>query len=252
MHRLLIADSLDAFALDVKRFLEDECAVKICREPTKILEDILDFKPDVLFYDPMFTQVSIETMMQLLLSAGIRLKAVSLCYVSQEYTYRQLWSGDIGAFIMRPCTVDHAVLCIRDLMFRMDHSEPLSWCLENELDSILLSLGFRMGSARYRCVFEAVRTRYYHPDFAMKALYVDVAKICGGNYQRIEKAIRDAVEDAYNCANKSLWSLYFMRSKRNKPHPSNEEFVGRIAGALTQLSRLHKTCSDPRTGTVEL
>ena len=74
----------------------------------------------------------------------------------------------------------------------------------------------------------------------MKELYVDVASCCGGGRQRVEKAIRDAVEDAYSNSDTSLWAMYFpYYSKREKPYPGNEDFVARIAGALIQIARVH-------------
>ena len=253
MDRLLIMDSIQGFAEDVAEMLKDEFDIRICLKPSDAIEDIYHFKPDIVLYDPLFTGIAIEPVMRMMTSAGIRVKAVVMSYIPDEYYYSKLWNRDIGDYLLRPCTVAFAAQCIRDLIFSMKQTDSFEWCLENEVDRLLLSLGFNMGSTRYKCVFEAIRKKYYYEDCSMKVLYIDVAKICGGKSQRIEKAIRDAVEDAYDLCKKRNWDFYFMPSpKRSKPYPSNEEFVARMAGALRQKARSHKLEPSNRSGAAEL
>ena len=114
-------------------------------------------------------------------------------------------------------------------------------CVENEIEQTLLMLRFRRGPSRYRCVYEAILMRYNNPDCSMKELYIDVAGICGGNHQRVEKAIRNAVADAYACSDKALWNYYFIKDPRRvKPYPSNEDFIASIAGYLTRQKRIEQ------------
>ena len=72
----------------------------------------------------------------------------------------------------------------------------------------------------------------------MKEMYVDVAHKYGGNYQSVEKAVRDGIKAARTKGNPELWNLLFAYCIDGQNGPRNEEFVGRIVLFLRQQSRL--------------
>lgn len=224
--------------------MEHICDARICERGDQIVNTIGLFDPDILLYDAMIPEVDVQTVLQILMATGRRTKVILLCSIPTDQILSQLWRRNISAILTRPCTVGQTVGCIRDVLFRLDTPSPEEWCLENELDALLTSLGFRIGSCQYICVSKAVLARYCNPQCAMKELYIDVAKACGGSYQRVEKAIRDAIENAYSVCDKSIWQMYFrLSSRRGKEQPCNDEFVSRMAAALTQMARVRKPYS---------
>lgn len=243
MYRVLIADPSELFGSSVEQHLQEDCCVCVCTEGNRILDAVRTFEPDVLLLDILFPDVSSLRILQTLQSTGVRVKIIAITRFIDEYTAVRLAQYGVHSLLTRPCKVGLVVNQIRQTLFALEHPDLQDWCLENEIDRILLDLSFRMGPARYQCVFEAIRARYFHIKCSMKELYIDVAKRCGGNFRRVEKAIRDAVADAYEAGDKSVWAMYFpVDNKRDKPYPGNEDFIARIATCLIQRTRLKKPC----------
>lgn len=244
MFRLLIADSSDSRAKQISKHLRDTFLVRHVAQGENVLREILLFEPDILLLDLMMPDVEGIQLLRTLQNAGSNVRVIAVSAIVHEHIAMQLALYGVSQVIRTPCTVGMLVTSVRDLKFSMEHPDCAAWCLENETDSILLSLGFRMGPSRYRCVFEAILERYRMPESSMKELYINVAIRCGGNYQRVEKAIRNAVEDAYEYGDRERWRLFFSNSpRRDKPYPSNEDFVSRIAGGLAQRTRVRKPYS---------
>lgn len=242
MHRLLIADSTEALGKQIAKQLKDDYLVELCHNGKQVLERIHAFEPDILLLDIMLTGADSLSLLRALQTSGRKTKVIAISRVINEYTVEQLTERGVCYILTKPCAVGLVVSHIREISFRLDHPGGEDWCPENETDGILLSLNFRMGPSRYNCVFEAVLLKYRSPNIKfMKELYIDVARVCGGNYQRVEKAIRDAIEDAYESGDKLLWALYFPPDeKRDKPCPNNEDFIARIVGCLKQRARIKK------------
>ncbi len=243
MRRLMIVESHGLLSKAIKHKLDEEYIVTFSCDEETFMEEVVGFDPDILVMDIMFPRMQGLQILQALKSGLPGMRVIAITTGVDEYTLYRLTQMGVFAIVAKPCSVDHVIAKIRDADFCMGHPDKTDWCLENEIDRLLMDLGFRMGSNRYTCVFEAIRTRYYSMECSMKELYIDVAKSCGGNFRRVEKAIRDAVADAYECGNRALWAGYFpVNQKRDKPYPGNEEFIARAAGYLIAKTRLRKPC----------
>ena len=223
------------------RHLGESFEIKICCEDIGLAEEIIDFSPNILLMDINYPEGYRLQVLQTVVSSLPGLKVLVMSTMLDEHVIRALTQLGIYSSIAKPCRSDYVATKIRDAAFSSVYPDLGDWCLENEIDRMLLCLGFHMGSNRYNCVFEAIRMRYYNMDCPMKVLYIDVAKICGGSYRRIEKAIRDSVNDAYENGDNSFWKAYFRdHRKREKPYPGNEEFITRAAGYMISKTRLRR------------
>lgn len=241
MYRVLIADASGALAKIIDKHIGNEVQIHRCQDCGRFISTVLDVDPDILYLDLNIATGLGCFLLQSLCSAGKKMKIIVASSLLNDVITAQMGQLGVDFLIPKPCSYSFVISLIRDLCFRLDHPDIGDWCLENEIDRMLLDLGFRMGPNRYKCVFESILERYHAPDSSMKELYIDVAKRCGGNYQRIEKAIRDAVIDAYNCSAPEMWELYFgKRGNRERPYPGNEEFIARLANCLVCRARFKK------------
>lgn len=239
--RVMIATSLDYTIKRVEGLLGNEFCFHICGDDYDLFPEIKKFKPDVLVVQvSRFPQERLQ-LLRMLRHAGAPIKVVALSVYADDYFLRQLSGCGVCGLIQLPCNAEYLASHIQQAAFAAEHPEIEEWCLENEIDTLLMDLSFRMGPARYQCVFEAIYARYMNMDCSMKELYIDVAKRCGGNYQRVEKAVRDAIADAYESGDKRVWAEYFpVDNKRDKPYPGNEDFIAYIAGCLHRRARAVK------------
>ena len=116
----------------------------------------------------------------------------------------------VSCFFRKPCSTGALVAKLQDLTAKIQTGEQFCLNPQRAANHILLNLGFRMGLGRYQCVYQALMMKYEGEDGGVtKCLYPNVAKICGGNASQVEKAIRDAIKDAFSQGETGVWKMYF-------------------------------------------
>ncbi len=238
MPRLMIAEDTGFLAEALEEILKSEFDVNVCKNGNMIINTFRDFLPDIMLIDLDAVGANIYSILRAIHMSGKQMKVIALTSIVNEFVLASLQNSGVYNVLTKPCCASMAAIYVRNAYAQAEGTHQENYCPENELDGLLLELGFRMGPSRYLSVFEAVLYKYYHPKSAMKELYIEVAHICGGTQGGTEKAIRDAVEDAYKHANGQAWDLLFPYSRnKERPYPSNEDFVARIANCLTQKRR---------------
>ena len=239
MARILVADDSELLVQQIRAEFEQYGEVVVCKTSDTLLTMMTEYKPDIFLYDAKMIGASIASIEQLLQAMNLFPKIIVFCYGMDHFCDAPLFRDRVTVVLTKPCSNALVIQCIRKLMDQVLEEGMDNWCLENELDNLLFILGFRMGPQRYRYVFEAVLYRYKNPDSSMKELYIDVAKVCDSSGQRVEKSIRDGIEDAYRGSDGLSWTIFFRPYlNREKPYPCNEDFVARIAGTLRQATRV--------------
>lgn len=236
MLRLLIASCSDVLAKEVARQLGDEYAIKICRSGKKALDIAYKFEPDILLIDTTLEDIDGITVMRTLRGTGKHMGILAISALLEDYVINQLAALQVDFVLSKPCTVNCVVSHIRDIGFCTLYSNDRDRAFGNEVDNILLSLGFRMGPVHYYHTREAILLKYSATEYMlMKWVYLEIAKECGGNTNQVEKAIRDAIRAAWIHGSASIWKMYF---PCHQACPTNEEFVSRIATSLRQRTIL--------------
>ena len=238
MRRLLIADAEGVFGNALKKHLQGQYLVQLCRDGTQCLEQISKFDPDIALIDISLPGTDGLTVIRALRDSGRNTKVVAISGYTGEYALSVLESLGVAYIFSKPCDLGAVINCIRDVDRQIQNAD--GWCLEDEAERLLLSLGFRMGRARYQCTMDALCIKYR--DFhcaTTKELYPALAKKYNSNPKQVEKAIRDAIHSAWQHGNRSLWALYFMpKAGATDVCPSNDEFLARMAKALMCKARL--------------
>ncbi len=238
MLRLLIADSSDMFANALKKKLQSQYLVKVCCDGNQTLNALTTFDPDILLMDLRLSGTDGLTVIRALRDSGRNTKVLVMSGYVADYTLSILESLGVSYVFSKPCDVASVMCSIRDVSNQLLGGGD--WCLENEVDRILLSLGFRMGRTQYACTFDALCLKYENFHCATtKEIYPAVAKMENGNAKQVEKAIRDAIKVAWSTGNQALWKLYFQPKDGEISYcPSNDEFLCRMAKALMCGKRL--------------
>jgi two-component system response regulator (stage 0 sporulation protein A) len=168
-------------------------------------------------------------------------KVIVITPLASEYVCVQLQMLGVVGLFLKPCLLGAVVNCIRDVQMQLVDAEN-DWCVEDEVDRILLNLGFSMGRSGYCFTRDALMYKFVNPNAsATKCVYPDVAKRFGGTSTQVEKAIRDAIKFAWKNGNVQVWQMYFPPGNHMQTEcPSNEVFLNRIAMILTSKTRIRK------------
>ncbi len=236
MKMLLIADTVQSFAQAVSKQLKSEFSVTLCQSGAAVLEAISRQVPDILVLDLHLPDVDSMQILRTLRSCGYNTKVIVTGYLQSPWVFRELERLQVLQFFTKPSNVSAVISCIRDIAAENSQKTDAGLTAETVIHQLMLSLGFRMGLARYHSVYVALLMKYQGEDGGVtKCLYPKVAKACGGNSQQVEKAIRDGIKDAFHQGERSLWQMYFPAGRdREFRCPSNEVFLARMAYAVRQ------------------
>jgi len=238
VYKVMLACRFDVFSEELMKQLETDCEVQICDDGNRLVRAYSNFLPDVLLMDMDLENGNVFSLLRILHMSGRGTKVISLVDTVNEYVLSYLQNCGVHCVLAKPCNISLAKVHIRSQLSQISEETIEKFNPGNEIDRLLLELGFRMGPSRYRCVFESVLYRYYHPDCAMKEIYIEVGIICGGSHASIEKAIRNAVEDAHKNTHGYVWDVLFpYYREKGRPYPNNEDFIARIANCVMQKYR---------------
>lgn len=116
--------------------------------------------------------------------------------------------------------------------------------IENEITEILHEVGIPAHIKGYMYLRTAILTTYYNIDIlgqVTKVLYPDIARMYNTTSSRVERAIRHAIEVAWNRGNTdAIDDIFGYTVSAVKAKPTNSEFIAMIAD---KLRLAHKTDS---------
>ena len=247
MQRLLIASGSGVLAAHLKKELASSFHIEASLDGDETLTLVHDFDPDILLLDTMLPGTDSFTLLHTLRASGRTTGVIVLSDLTDHLTVSRLNALDASYILPKPCSLNSIISNILDLSFRIQYPDTEDWHVDNEIDRILLSLNFRFGPSRSQIVHHAVRYRYDNPDSSYtKEVCPAVAKRCGGNGSQVDKAIRDAIRNAFRTGNKAIWQMYFqLQTESGIKLPGGDAFISRIARCLIQRARVKPPYEPP-------
>ncbi len=151
-----------------------------------------------------------------------------------------------------PFDISHFVDSIQNIVFNhstdshfMDQDESEKYKkvkIENQITEILHEVGIPAHIKGYMYLRTAILTTYYNIDIlgqVTKVLYPDIARTYNTTSSRVERAIRHAIEVAWNRGNTdAIDDIFGYTVSAVKAKPTNSEFIAMIAD---KLRLAHKT-----------
>ncbi len=145
-------------------------------------------------------------------------------------------------FMMKPCRTSAVVERVRQMVtgVRPTEEDTRGQGLESTVTAIIHEIGVPAHIKGYQYLREAIMITVEDMDVinaVTKVLYPEVAKRFGTTASRVERAIRHAIEVAWDRGDLETLQKYFGYTVSNaKGKPTNSEFIAMIADRL-QLQR---------------
>jgi two-component system response regulator (stage 0 sporulation protein A) len=145
-------------------------------------------------------------------------------------------AADLGAdfFLLKPCRTNAVVERIRQLC--ASRPQRTNQNMETLVTSIIHEIGVPAHIKGYQYLREAILIAVDNMDVinaVTKVLYPEVAKRYGTTASRVERAIRHAIEVAWDRGDIETLQKYFGYTVSNsKGKPTNSEFIAMIADRL--------------------
>ncbi len=205
-------------------------------------------RPDVLLLDPVLPRVDgLEVLRRMGETGAQPVTLIVSAFYNQQMITR---SAELGAwyFIPKPCDVAALTERIRQCVRREDampaaitEIRPQEPDLESTVTEVIHEIGVPAHIKGYQYLREAIILTIGDMEIinaVTKVLYPAVAKKYGTTPSRVERAIRHAIEVAWDRGDLETLQKFFGYTVSNiKGKPTNSEFIAMIADHLSLLRR---------------
>ena len=256
LHRL--KHTLEESTMDKVKFLMSDTSAEVtaaCREALelkgvevtvvekdglKVLQKMLSVRPQVVLLDAFMPGLDALAVKQKYNAAGERHTAffVTGAFQSEEMVQELLDEG-FAYYFVKP--FDENVLASRVLKVALGHEKRV--LVQTSVDSdeltvteILHQIGVPAHIKGYQFLRDAILLTMDEPDYinaVTKRLYPELAKKNGTTASRVERAIRHAIEVAWDRGDVDTLNSYFGYTIHNlRGKPTNSEFIAMIADKM--------------------
>lgn len=168
----------------------------------------------------------------------------TICNMLEELnvTYCFKYPFDIQHFVQSTLYIATSDAQKQDYMSQDESEKYKKVKIENEITEILHEVGIPAHIKGYMYLRTAILTTYYNIEIlgqVTKVLYPDIARMYNTTSSRVERAIRHAIEVAWNRGNTdAIDDIFGYTVSAVKAKPTNSEFIAMIAD---KLRLAHKT-----------
>ena len=240
--KILIADSSEEFGLELRQALETEAEweiVGVASDGQQALELLQRTQPDVILMDLLLPKVDGIAVLQ---QAAAMKKPPMVMVLSAYLTaYMTGTAAQLGVryFMAKPCSLSVVAERLRSIVEAEDPRQKPQRTevnIEALVTSVIHEIGVPAHIKGYQYLREAIKIAVNDMEVInaiTKVLYPQVAKTFATTPSRVERAIRHAIEVAWDRGDLEVLQSFFGYTISNsKGKPTNSEFIALIADKL--------------------
>lgn len=224
-------------------------------------------KPDVVIFDLLLSVYDGYTLLDKMNEYGKKqnVKFIMTMSVTNDTLAGEAFYRGVDYLLKKPYDVDIVVEKIKKIYYRMneifrekqldidkteiiksvkDGTEKSAEKIDSVISGRLNEIGIPAKLKGYRYMITAVKEVIGNDgalDAVTKILYPDVAKIHNSTPQRVEKAIRHAIEVAWTIDRESQFKKEFSYlASMGKQRPTNSEFLAKLSQDIIQQASWNK------------
>ena len=249
-YRILLVDNHQPLRKTLAEFLAKQEGVALIKEAANGVEALKLFREDR--FDILITDIIMPLMDGYALMEEVRRQVspapriiVTSALSRDDFVTRAI---ELGAsfYMVKPYDMAQLFSRIRDLSDRKPRVAPAaepsrSVSLDERLGSLFLTIGIPAHIKGYQFLRQAVKMVITQPDIInriTKELYPGIAKYFGTSASKVERAIRHAIEVAWNRGRiETLNTAFGCKVCTPEDKPTNGEFIAMIADKLAVEQR---------------
>ena len=251
--KVLIGDNSIHFGMACSDLLT-QCGADVslvAKDGSRVLQTIFDWKPDVVVMESFMSQKDAIDVLRALDKHPNPPKIIVVSGYDNQYVENEVMQNGASYYMLRP--FDNQALCDRVLSLGglqsgkpldINHPGTATDDLESIVTDLILHIGIPAHIKGYHYIREAIILSVNNQDMinsVTKLLYPTIAKTFQTTSSRVERAIRHAIEIAWDRGDVDTLNDYFgytINTGRGKP--TNSEFIAMIADKLRlKLKRMH-------------
>lgn len=223
----------------LQEYLQESYTVRVCREGYETLQTMQSFKPDVVILDLLLPGLDGVTLLQKATDLDMHPTVLATTRFASDYMLDAMERLGVGYVMVKPCGMDAIAARLADLTREPEVREVTQPDLPTLISNVLRELRFQTHPRGYACLREALMMEIKNPGQQVtKTLYPAVGKICGGNGEQVERAIRLVIKQAWLYRDNAGWSALFPTGADGQVKcPSNKAFISTIASHILEKSK---------------
>ena len=246
--RIVVADTGAEFRKSLVRTLTDEPGLQVVGETgdgPELLRMVRELKPDAVVMEMVLTGMDGLDVLDELAKLKARPRVLVLSSYIKGGVIDMAAAKGADFYMTKPCRVSAVGERLRQVMTSggLEPEQESGPSLESQVTAIIHEVGVPAHIKGYQYLREAIIIAVNDMDVinaVTKVLYPEVAKRFGTTASRVERAIRHAIEVAWDRGDLETLQKYFGYTVSNaKGKPTNSEFIAMIADRL-QLERRKK------------
>ena len=242
--KIVIADDNKRMVDVIKEVINGEPQLDVVGTATNG-EDTVDVikktQPDIVLLDIIMPQIDGLTVMQRIREDNdcVNPAFIVISAVGREAVTEDAFNMGATYYVMKP--FDNNMLIVNIKKSVNDSIPHNKHILENEITGMIHEIGVPAHIKGYQYLRESITLAVNDPDIInsiTKVLYPTIAKKFDTTPSRVERAIRHAIEVAWNRGNPDILNdLFGYTISNGKGKPTNSEFIALISDNI----RLHQT-----------
>ncbi len=236
MQKIFILDANEDFTLMLAGALRPRYLVEVCADGAQGLDRLRRFQPDVLILDLMLPNLAGMDVLQSLQADSHFPATIVVSRFFSDYLLAALNRYPIRDAILKPCSMLSLVNRVHDLCaLRLDNA-PDPGC---SVSNMLLTLNMTTNKKGFHYARLAILMLADDPaQQVTKEIYPAIGKLHEVSATAVEKAIRSAIDSAWENRNDPMWRQYFAPAANGQiPKPTNSQFLSRLADIVSASRR---------------
>ncbi len=244
--KILLADDRSEYAAQcAETFRRNGFDVKTAaKDGSAVLAAAAEYQPDVLLMDAFMAHLDAVGVLRVLptVKSGKRPLVLVLSGVDKESLQQEILAAGADYYFIKPFDPEALVQRIKQLTVRSRSGQSniirqaADLSLDSTISEIMHQIGVPAHIKGYQYLRTAIRLSVEDPEMisaVTKILYPTVAKTYHSTSSRVERAIRHAIEVAWDRGDVDVLSSYFGYTIQNtRGKPTNSEFIAMIADRL--------------------
>ena len=174
----------------------------------------------------------------------VQMKTVVVSALYRDQIVSQAMNRGVSFFMPKPCEMTSLLDQMRRAVNEGEESEDESQALEREVTAVIHEVGVPAHIKGYQYVREAIVIAVQDMDVinaVTKVLYPEVARRYSTTPSRVERAVRHAIEVAWDRGDLETLQRYFGYTVSNtKGKPTNSEFIAMIADRIRLQRKIYR------------
>ena len=244
-NKIIIFDNNEEFNKGISEFYNNNDNIEIIsdlKDVNEVVEYISNNKVDIIVTDLVLKNADGFYLIEQLKKIDNCPKIIVASAIFEDNFIKRAFSLGISYYMIKP--VDYKLLDVRiSEVLNGSVDEPVirkpilrNKQLEEKITNIFITVGIPAHIKGYQFLREAIKMAIDNPDIInsiTKRLYPSIAERFETSSSKVERAIRHAIEVAWNRGKiENINSLFGIRVYTNNEKPTNGEFIALVADKM--------------------